>query len=193
MDLNMANAKDEPTRITLEELLRLKRAERPPAEFWDQFEREFQQKAMQALVESESRESPFWSGVGARVLAAAPIAALFVAAASYLIWQPAFLSDGGEAATADAALVLEMNLSPVHPDSEIVVPEIPFEDVLAQAALSQRRTFVYDVLDEPGADPDRFDRVMASRTFQPVHAPHTIYVTEGVALTDSDAAATTYY
>jgi hypothetical protein len=39
-----------PEKVTLEDLLRLKRAERPPAEFWSQFDRELQAKQLAALV-----------------------------------------------------------------------------------------------------------------------------------------------
>jgi hypothetical protein len=37
-------------KVSLEDLLRLKRAERPPAEFWNQFDRELQAKQLAALV-----------------------------------------------------------------------------------------------------------------------------------------------
>lgn len=47
----------EPKRpVTLEDLLRLKRTERPPAEFWDQFDRELRAKQLAALVEKR----PWW-------------------------------------------------------------------------------------------------------------------------------------
>jgi hypothetical protein len=39
-----------PEKVTLEDLLRLKRAERPAAEFWVQFDRELQAKQLAALV-----------------------------------------------------------------------------------------------------------------------------------------------
>ncbi len=42
--------------VTLEDLLRLKRAERPPAEFWAQFDRELQAKQLAALV----GKRPWW-------------------------------------------------------------------------------------------------------------------------------------
>lgn len=42
--------------VTLEDLLRLKRAERPPAEFWSQFDRELRAKQLAALVE----QRPWW-------------------------------------------------------------------------------------------------------------------------------------
>jgi hypothetical protein len=39
-----------PDKVALEDLLRLKRAERPPAEFWNQFDRQLQAKQLAALV-----------------------------------------------------------------------------------------------------------------------------------------------
>lgn len=42
--------------VTLEDLLRLKRAEQPPAEFWNQFDRELRAKQLAALVEKR----PWW-------------------------------------------------------------------------------------------------------------------------------------
>jgi len=47
--------------ITLEDLLRLKRAERPPAEFWDQFDRELRAKQLAALV----AKRPWWRSLPA--------------------------------------------------------------------------------------------------------------------------------
>ena len=44
------------SRITVEDLLRLKRAERPDAEFWTKFEVELRQKQLAALV----RREPWW-------------------------------------------------------------------------------------------------------------------------------------
>jgi len=42
---------EQPTKVTLEDLLRLKRAERPNPEFWSNFERELRQKQLTALVQ----------------------------------------------------------------------------------------------------------------------------------------------
>jgi hypothetical protein len=49
---------DSPQRpkVTLEDLLRLKRAERPDAEFWGKFERELRQKQLTALLQKR----PWW-------------------------------------------------------------------------------------------------------------------------------------
>ena len=44
------------TTVTLEDLLRVKRAERPPAEFWVEFERTLRAKQLAAIVEKR----PWW-------------------------------------------------------------------------------------------------------------------------------------
>lgn len=52
--------------VTLEQLFRVKRAERPPTEFWPQFEREMRMKQLAAIVEPR----PWWASfirVGAQV------------------------------------------------------------------------------------------------------------------------------
>lgn len=45
--------------VALEDLLRLKRAERPPAEFWNEFDRQLRAKQLAALVEKR----PWWHGL----------------------------------------------------------------------------------------------------------------------------------
>ena len=48
-----------PEKVTLEDLLQLKRAERPPAEFWTRFEQELRAKQLAAIVEKR----PWWQGL----------------------------------------------------------------------------------------------------------------------------------
>lgn len=47
---------DQRPKVTIEDLLRLKRAERPAAEFWTKFEQELRQKQLTALLEKR----PWW-------------------------------------------------------------------------------------------------------------------------------------
>jgi hypothetical protein len=49
-------------KVTLEDLIQLKRAERPPAEFWPEFERTLRAKQLAAIVETR----PWWRGWTAR-------------------------------------------------------------------------------------------------------------------------------
>jgi hypothetical protein len=71
--------------VTLEDLLRLKRAERPPAEFWNRFERELRAKQLAALVVKR----PWWRTVPVRALTGLarfhlPLGATAVLALSFL-------------------------------------------------------------------------------------------------------------
>jgi hypothetical protein len=50
---------DQRSKVTVEDLLRLKRAERPADEFWTNFERELRQKQLTALLEKR----PWWQGL----------------------------------------------------------------------------------------------------------------------------------
>ena len=71
--------------VTLEDLLRLKRAERPSPEFWPQFERELRAKQLAALVVKR----PWWRTLPARALTGLtryhlPIGATAVLALTFL-------------------------------------------------------------------------------------------------------------
>ena len=48
--------------ITLEDIIRLKRAERPPPQFWAQFDRELRAKQLAALMEKR----PWWRSLAWR-------------------------------------------------------------------------------------------------------------------------------
>jgi hypothetical protein len=54
---------DQRPKVTVEDLLRLKRAERPAAEFWTNFERELRQKQLTALLEKR----PWWQELPQRL------------------------------------------------------------------------------------------------------------------------------
>lgn len=47
--------------VSLEMLLQVKRAEQPDGEFWDSFERDFNRRRLNSLVERESRSWRMWS------------------------------------------------------------------------------------------------------------------------------------
>jgi len=75
--------------VRVEDLLKVKRAERPPAEFWAEFERELRVKQLAAIVEPRPWWAPFIR-VGARVTryqlpvgAAAILALSFVTVSEY--------------------------------------------------------------------------------------------------------------
>jgi len=142
---------------TLEELLRLKRAERPDAAFWEDFERGLRQKQLAAIIEPK----PWWLGfvlagrriapIGLPLSAAAAAALAFVA----LRDQPALAPDAGpgDALRSPAELVAHIEIpdsAALPPSSVPSVPEaarlagIEPSPVLAQAPARS---------DEPAAFP----------------------------------------
>lgn len=79
--------------VSLEDLLRLKRAERPPAEFWLQFDRELRAKQLAALVEKrpwwrELSLSGFFAGLRRYHLPLGATAILAVTVVSIRNYQP---------------------------------------------------------------------------------------------------------
>lgn len=70
--------------VTLEDLLRVKRAEQPPAEFWDSFERGMRTKQLAAIVEPR----PWWAPlirIGTRVARyQVPVGATAILAVTFL-------------------------------------------------------------------------------------------------------------
>lgn len=65
-------------KVTLEQLLKLKRCEKPDAAFWEQFDRELQQRTLQSLV----RDPSLWRQLSDRFVHARP--AIFSATACLL-------------------------------------------------------------------------------------------------------------
>jgi hypothetical protein len=72
-----------PDKVTLEDLLRLKRAERPPVEFWAEFDRELQAKQLAALVEKK----PWWHSAarGLRRFSYLPLGATAALAFAFIV------------------------------------------------------------------------------------------------------------
>lgn len=70
-------------KVTLEDLLRLKRAERPSPEFWTTFEQELRQKQLAALVKGQ----PWWHGLPRRLFVPAaylPVGATAILALTFV-------------------------------------------------------------------------------------------------------------
>jgi hypothetical protein len=99
---------------SLDELIRVKRAERPPVEFWKRFEDELRAKQLAAIVAPR----PWWQslavlGSGRRVVAAALGAAAVVAAVGYV--RTSFDPGTAVAQVASADLGAQVRVSPAAP------------------------------------------------------------------------------
>jgi len=101
--------------LTLEDLLRLKRAERPSPEFWSRFEKELRQKQLAALIERR----PWWQSFPQYL--ARPRMFMPIGAAAILVFTLVSVkySESGDAAGV-ASNNLEQVVSPVQAASSLV-------------------------------------------------------------------------
>lgn len=127
--------------VAVEDLLRLKRAERPAAEFWVQFDRELRAKQLAALVEKR----PWWQRVAFRPVFAGvarwslPIGATAALAVSFFalreaapphpepVSAPAAVASLGESTSAPAVIAMAALPSPGRESAaeETTVPVSP--------------------------------------------------------------------
>jgi hypothetical protein len=130
--------RDTENKMTLEDLLRLKRAERPAAEFWAAFEAEIRTKQLSAIV---SRR-PWWdrfSGIFAVVtrhqlsFGAAAAFAMAFAAFRYVSGHPEPVRAPRAAPSAPVAAVA---VAPVQIKAEVVTTVAPSEELAAATRVS---------------------------------------------------------
>jgi hypothetical protein len=98
----MPNDHQQPSKLTLENLLELKRRERPPEAFWNEFDARLREKQLAALIPVESGWSRWFGGFGRVAKFGFPLAAAAAVAVAFVsvnrqIWQ-------GSSATADDAV-----------------------------------------------------------------------------------------
>ncbi len=122
--------------VSLEDLLRLKRAERPPAEFWNQFDRELRAKQLAALVEKR----PWWRELSlARAfgclrryhLPLGATAILAVTVVSVRHYQPSSSAPASAALGTATALATVATPSPASVSPETLSDAAPFPVVAA--------------------------------------------------------------
>lgn len=136
-------------KLEVEDLLKMKRFERPDAQFWERFDRELHQRQLQALVHRESAFGRAWRQIVASlnpalgVSMAGVLVAAFVALTSF---QPAVeqpQEDGmigfsleAPAQTIDVAAVQAADGRPVKAHSFFAVETIPATPARAQPYIS---------------------------------------------------------
>jgi hypothetical protein len=127
------------TTVTLEDLLRVKRAEQPPAEFWGEFEHGLRAKQLAAIVEPRPWWAPFIR-VGARVsrfqLPVGATAILAITLFTLREYQPVsqrpVFEPAAETASLTPATPVEGKASPV----DVVSAPVSSNTTVAEPALS---------------------------------------------------------
>ena len=137
MDMVEGNEKQSQP-VTLEKLLRVKRAERPEREFWDRFDRELHQKQLSALVQATPCYLRLGCLLGRIARRSAPItaAAAAVAAGYFAINGPATMV---QAPAGDPAIgrYETIRIRPSEPITVAAVENLPELVVQAAAARSE--------------------------------------------------------
>jgi len=100
----MPNDHSLPPKLTLENLLELKRRERPPEAFWNEFDARLREKQLAALIPVESGWSRWFGGFGRVAKFGLPLAAAAAVAVAFVsinrqMWQGSSVevNDGGAA------------------------------------------------------------------------------------------------
>jgi hypothetical protein len=140
--------RDTDAKITLEDLIRLKRAERPPAEFWATFEAEIRAKQLSAIV----IRRPWWDGLsrGFAILNRHQLAFGATAAVALAWMGVAYTSSHRAVASAPqvhavsvpAAITVAAAPAPVVPVAERAVARVQEVEVSAPAAFPAERPVV---------------------------------------------------
>jgi hypothetical protein len=123
--------------ITLEDLLRLKKAERPPAEFWARFDAEMHAKQLAAIV----TKRPWWDGISRGFAVVSRNQLPFGAVAALAVTWAGFHYMGGPA---DRVHVVQLTgveatrEAPVHTQGASVVthPSLPVEVVRVETRVA---------------------------------------------------------
>ena len=130
-DTNNAHEKE----VKVEDLLRLKRAERPNEAFWNTFDRELHQRMLQTLVKKDPWYVQVLHGISGRIAQTAAVgaAAAFLA---IMVVRPAFVnatatSNKGaqftQEAVASAPQVVEVAMSDLEDLDSILTPDYQIE------------------------------------------------------------------
>lgn len=131
--------KPESTRpqVTLEQLLRVKRAERPQPEFWQQFEREMRVKQLAAIVEPRPWWAPFIR-IGTRVARyQVPVGATAIFALTLLTVREYQTPPASEPQFAPAIVEREVHTMPGPAVTVVVPPQAVAETPVKEANSTQ--------------------------------------------------------
>lgn len=137
--------KSNKTTVSLEDLLRVKRSERPPAEFWNQFEREMRTKQLAAIVEPRPWWAPFIR-VGARVSHyQLPVGAAAILALSFVTVRE-YRTDNAP------AFVPEIAAPALHVSPQVELPAVPELTAIAAPVPSAAQLERLDPLNDRESD-----------------------------------------
>ena len=147
-------------KVSLEDILRLKRKERPPVEFWEDFDRELRRRTLQALLSEKSWHPSRFRMLFIRVTAAIPVAAA-VAALVFVVFQNGTKIEEREPVEHRVAgtKLVEPLIRPQMVESRQSQNFTMFRSPQLQ------KTFVIEVIEEPQEKDLSYQKNLKPRTF----------------------------
>ena len=143
----MAKYSNDPqTDINLEDLLRLKRAERPSGEFWSDFDRDLNQRMLQTLVKKDPWYLQVLRGLTGRMSQSEGIAAA-AALVAMLVVRPVFVSTVPAGVSVADSAALESAATPVA----VAVAELTYSQATSSASAHD---YAHDVISADEAAQD---------------------------------------
>jgi len=123
---------ERPADINLEDLLRLKRSERPSEAFWNDFDRDLHQRMLQTLVKKDPWYIQLMRGFSGRIGQSVAVAAA-AAVVAMVVVRPAFQPVAApESFAAAPAPVVEVTPAPA-----VEIVSAPVEVAVAQLSLAE--------------------------------------------------------
>ncbi|PXA05571.1 hypothetical protein DDZ13_01475 [Coraliomargarita sinensis] len=115
----MANStKDSGNKVSLEELLRFKKAEQPDQEFWKEFDSELHQRMMQTLVKKDPWPVQLLRGISGKFAQTTAIGAAAAILALMAI-RPAFVASGEQGEATMATASIEQSVAPEASEDDL--------------------------------------------------------------------------
>ncbi len=168
-------------RVTVENLLELKRSEKPDQAFWERFDRELHQKSWQVLAKPAPWPVRFLKSFGSRLIPALPLtaAATFVVAMA-LDHSPSFFQ-GDSTVVTEYAFATPVSATPSVPMAGMA------EDFAPQSG--HETTFVVGQFENQSTQGSNVTLVAATRPMPANTSQHVRYV-DGSMYTNSAVSGT---
>lgn len=179
----MAESTQQPEfKITLEDILRLKRREKPSAEFWDRFDRELRQKTLRALVDEEPWHRRWLRPLLGQWRIAMPLAAAAVFAMVFSIFQDGITFSGPQAQPVMAEKEGAAHVVVAQNNSASMPVSYAGQDSSFYTA-GQTRFFI-NIISMPSSQQETFDKVMTPQTLTAATNNDAVYVADPLRIED---------
>lgn len=180
------STEDSREKVSLEELLQFKRAERPEQSFWDEFDRGLHQRMMQTLVKKDPWPVQLLRGFTGKLAQSTAIAAA-AAVLAIMVIRPAFVASGDQHQPALATVVgasLEISDSAAIVSADLVglglmaEADYEIEGLTASAANSNdavTQDYGLDRIEVASYDSDAYSADMAFSGFASTGVASLVY------------------